>query len=68
MISVQYNPIYVKSKLTSTDKERTFNQCLQKCKSRSFHRGSVVMNLIGIHEDKGSIPGVTQWAKDQVLS
>ena len=30
---------------------------------RSFHYGSVKMNLTSIHEDKGSIPGLTQWVK-----
>ena len=26
-----------------------------------------VTNLISLHEDTGSIPGLTLWAKDQVL-
>ena len=30
----------------------------------SSHRGLVVTNPTGIHEDMGSIPGLDQWVKD----
>ena len=32
----------------------------------SSHYGTVEMNLTSIHEDKGSIPGLTQWVGDPV--
>ena len=34
---------------------------------QSSHCGSVVVNSTSIHEDEGSIPGFTQWAKDPAL-
>ena len=37
------------------------NQCL-----KSFHCGSAEMNLTSIHQDLGSIPGLTHWVKDLV--
>ena len=43
---------------------RTFRMTL----FRSSHRGSVVTNPTGIHEDSGSIPGLIQGAKDLVLT
>ena len=33
----------------------------------SCHRGSVVTNLTRMHEDAGSIPGLTQWVRDAAL-
>ena len=34
----------------------------------SSHCGTVEMNLTGIREDAGSIPGLSQWIKDLALT
>ena len=43
-------------------------QCIKGVTSLgSSHRGLVETNLTSIHEDDGSIPGLTQWVKDPAL-
>ena len=40
---------------------------LKKSLPRSSYCGSAEMNLTRMHEDAGSIPGLTQWVTDLVL-
>ena len=39
----------------------------RNAKTGSSHHGSVELNLTGIHEDTGLIPGPAQWVEDLVL-
>ena len=41
--------------------------CCKRLWYRSSHCGSAEVNLTSIHEDAGSIPGLTWWVRDLAL-
>ena len=42
-------------------------KAIKEAQHRSSHGGLAIKNLASIHEDVGSIPGLTQWIKDLAL-
>ena len=63
----QSYPEKEKEELGSLASDYTTKLQLSKPNGRSSHHGSVVKNPTRIHEDVGSIPGLTQWVKDLAL-
>ena len=55
------------SKLNNLENLTSCHILLKTAQRASSHRGSVEMNLTSIHEDAGSIPGLTQWVKDPAV-
>ena len=53
--------------LLSLDLHSPFTFPNKNFHTRISHCGSAKMNLISIHEDAGSIPGLAQWVKNLAL-
>ena len=61
---------FCRAKETIKQKElisKIYKYLVQIITYKSSHCGSAVTNPTSIHEDVGSIPGLTQWVKDPAL-
>ena len=52
---------------TLNDEERGIYIVSKYLPTWSSHCGSAETNLTSIHEDTGSVPGLSQWVKDLAL-
>ena len=49
------------------EETRILGQVIKILESLKYPCGSGVTNLISIHENAGSVPGLAQWVKDPAL-